>query len=341
MAAQQSSERERIETQPAATGVFRLFDRKPSRTDAARELLEGLTAERKFIAPKFFYDERGSRLFESITRLPEYYLTRTELQRFDEMASELAQAIGEHACVVEYGSGSSLKIRKLLEALEPEAYVPVDISLEHLEATARALHADFPELHVYPTCADFSQAFELPAPVSGLTKVGFFPGSSIGNFAPADATEFLTNATRTLGPGSRLIIGVDRKKDRDVLDSAYNDAAGVTAEFNLNVINHIGRLLGIELSVGDFVHRARYNPELGAVQMYLEVVRSHELEVDGRCLRFTAGEEVHTENSFKYEPGEFLEVAARGGYRSLRMWTDERDWFSVFLLEATAESASN
>lgn len=334
MAAGQSTTNDRLQEPGANRGEFRLFDRKPSSTDAINELIEGLTARPKHVAAKFFYDERGSKLFEAITELPEYYLTRTELALFDAIETELARGVGEHACLVEYGSGSSLKIRKLLQALEPEAYVPVDISLEHLEATARDLHGDFPTLNVYPTCADFSEPFELPSPVADLVKVGFFPGSSIGNFAPGAATEFLQNAARTLGPGSRLIIGVDRKKDVEVLEAAYNDTTGVTAEFNLNMLDHVSRLLGVALAREDFAHRARYNRELGAVQMFLEVLRSHRLEAGGEMLEFDAGEEIHTENSFKYEPEEFLEVAARGGFRPLQSWTDERDWFSVFLLEA-------
>jgi dimethylhistidine N-methyltransferase len=337
MAAGQSTSNDRLQRSGTERGEFRLFDRKPSSTDAILELIEGLTARPKHVPAKYFYDERGSKLFEAITELPEYYLTRTELALFDAIGPDLARTIGEHACVVEYGSGSSLKIRKLLKALDPEAYVPVDISLEHLEATARELHGDFPALNVYPTCADFSRPFELPSPVADLTKVGFFPGSSIGNFAPRAATEFLRNAARTLGTGSRLIIGVDRKKDVEILEAAYNDAAGVTSEFNLNMLEHVGRLLGAALAREDFAHRARYNPELGAVQMFLEVLRPHRLEVGGETLEFETGEEIHTENSFKYEPEEFLDVAASGGYRPRETWTDDLGWFSVFLLEAVME----
>ncbi len=321
-------------TQDEANGEFALFDRKPPLQDAAAELLRGLLESPKSVSAKFFYDQRGSELFEAITQLPEYYLTRTELGLFDAHGDDFAAALGDDVCLVEYGSGSSVKIRKLLSSLSPRAYVPVDISREHLEAAARGLHADFPTLSVYPTCADFTGPFELPEPVADLRKVGFFPGSSIGNFEPAAAAAFLASAAETLGAGSRLLIGVDRKKDPTLLEAAYNDAAGVTAAFNLNLLRHVNQLLGTALEEADFEHRARYNAALGCIQMFLASRRDQAHELAGQEVRFARDEEVHTENSFKYHPDEFLEIAHRGGYRLLETWTDEREWFAVYLLEA-------
>jgi dimethylhistidine N-methyltransferase len=302
------------------------------------EVLRGLKAARKQLSPKFFYDEKGSKLFEAITELPEYYLTRTELAIFDASLQELAAAIPERSCVIEYGSGSSLKIRKVLQAIEPAAYVPVDISGEHMADMARSLAADFPDLAIYPTCADFTSSFELPPPVANMSKVGFFPGSSIGNFEPVQAAAFLGRVATTLGPGGKLIIGVDLKKDVDVLEAAYDDAAGVTAEFNLNVINHLGETLGIDLDASRFSHRAEYNAEVGAIQMFLDVLESHEVTLAGQSIELQAGEAIHTENSFKYDPAEFLALVADAGFREAGRWTDEKGWFAVYLLEVLGAS---
>lgn len=304
----------------------------------AAEVLTGLRQAEKTLSPKFFYDEKGSKLFEAITRLPEYYLTRTELSIFDDYLDALAAGVPEGSCVVEYGSGSSLKIRKVLEAIEPTAYVPVDISGEHMVAMARDLAEDFPGLAIYPTCADFTSSFELPAPVAGLPKVGFFPGSSIGNFEPREAAAFLGRVAHTLGPGGKLIIGVDLKKEVGMLEAAYDDAAGVTAEFNLNLITHLAETLAIDLDPGRFSHRAEYNAEVGAIQMFLDVLESHEVTIAGETISLAAGEAIHTENSFKYEPADFLALAAGAGFVELGRWSDPRGWYAVYLLEV-AEGA--
>lgn len=293
----------------------------------------GLGSAQKTLSPKYFYDETGSKLFEAITRLPEYYLTRTELSIFDRHLEALAAQIPQGSCVVEYGSGSNLKIRKVLEAIEPAAYVPVDISGAHMVEMARDLAADFPGLAIYPTCADFTGAFELPPPVAELPKVGFFPGSSIGNFEPAEAEAFLGRVATTLGTGARLIVGVDLKKDVNVLEAAYDDASGVTAEFNLNVIRHLAETLNIGLDPGRFSHRAQYNAEIGAIQMFLDVRESHQIEIDGEKIEFRAGEAIHTENSFKYEIAEFLALAEGAGFAAVGSWSDPRQWFAVCLLE--------
>ncbi len=313
-------------------GVFEVFDLKPEPADITAEVLAGLEQPEKALSPKFFYNEKGSALFETITQLPEYYLTRTELAIFDAHLDELAALVPSESCVVEYGSGTSLKIRKVLESLAPRAYVPVDISGAHLIAMAKQLATDFPDLAIYPTCADFTADFELPPPVERLVKVGFFPGSSIGNFNPKQAEAFLARVSHTLGPAGRLIIGVDLKKDVGLLEAAYDDAAGVTAEFNLNLLSHLGEVLDADLAPERFAHRAEYNVELGAIQMFLDVLETHTVEIAEESIHFKAGEAIHTENSFKYDADEFLGLATRAGFEKLGCWQDPKGWFAVFLL---------
>ncbi len=315
-----------------ATAAYRFFDFKPPPDDMVREVLAGLTREPKTIAPKYFYDERGSALFEAITRLPEYYLTRTELDLLEACLPELRDALGEGGCLVEYGAGSSLKIRRLLETLRPDAYLPVDISRLHLERTAAELHADFPWLKVFPTCADLTEPLKLPGIVAGFEKVGFYPGSSIGNFEPAAARRFLSNVAQSLGAGAHLLIGVDRKKEKAVLEAAYNDAAGVTSDFNLNVLRHLNDALEADFNVDAFRHLARYNERQGCIQMFLESVREQTVRLNGAAIRFAPGETVHTENSYKYDLDEFLELAAAAGFASRATWTDSAEYFSLFLL---------
>ena len=313
---------------------YRFFDQLPPPTALLDEVVEGLTEEPKRIAPKFFYDERGSRLFEAITRLPEYYLTRTEMGLFDGCLPDVHDRFGEGGCLVEYGAGSTVKIRRLLEELRPKAYLPVDISRHQLEQSAQALHADYPHLSVYPLCADMTAPFELPEVVAGLDKLGFYPGSSIGNFEPDDAHAFLRQVAATLGVDGRLLIGVDRKKDVGVLEAAYNDTAGVTAEFNLNILHHLNSALATEIDPAGFRHRAHYNPELGCVQMFLECLKNQSSRVDGRIVEFTQGELVHTENSYKYGYQQFTSLAEGGGFKVEASWSDPKDYFTLFLLRA-------
>ena len=316
-------------------GEFRFFDLQPRTASMRDEVLEGLSREPKQLSPKYFYDAAGSLLFEQITRLPEYYLTRTEIALFDAHLDDLARALGDGVCLVEYGSGTSAKIRKLLERLQPAAYVPVDISGEHLEAQARALHGDFPWLDVFPTCADFTGPFALPAPVGDLPRVGFFPGSSIGNFDPAGAERFLRTTRITIGAGGRLLVGVDRKKDVAALERAYNDRQGITAAFNLNVLAHINQRLGADFVLERFTHAARYNAERGCIQMFLQSIADQTVRIGEVEIALRAGEAIHTENSFKYHPDEFIELARRGGYQPVEWWTDEGQRFALFLLEAS------
>ena len=313
---------------------YRFFNQLPPPSALLDEVIEGLTEEPKRIAPKFFYDERGSKLFDAITRLPEYYLTRTEMALFDACLPEVHDRIGEGGCLVEYGAGSTVKIRRLLEELRPSAYLPVDISRRHLEQSAQALHTDYPRLSVYPMCADITAPFDLPEVVAGLDKLGFYPGSSIGNFEPGDAQAFLRQVVATLGAGSRLLIGVDRKKDIGVLEAAYNDSAGVTAEFNLNILRHLNSALATEIDPSGFRHRANYNEASGCVQMFLESRKDQSARVDGRIIEFAQGELVHTENSYKYGHRQFAELAEGGGFNVEASWSDPKAYFTIFLLQA-------
>lgn len=316
----------------AGPGDFAFYDFKPHATDMADEVLRGLSATPKMLSPKYFYDARGSALFEQITELEEYYPTRTEMGLFDQHLPEIGARLGHDVCVIEYGSGSSKKIRKVLESITPVAYVPVDISGEHLQANARRLYEDFPWIHMYPVCADMTQSFELPPPAAQHRLAGFFPGSSIGNFSKPDARQFLQHVRDTVGTDGALIIGVDRKKDPAVLEAAYNDAQGVTAQFNLNALEHINTALGTDFDTGAFEHRALYNEAKGCIQMFLESTRAQVVTLAGARIDIGAGERIHTENSYKYDPEEFLALAADAGFAQDGHWTDARDWFSLFLL---------
>ena len=312
---------------------FRFFNRKPSVPDAMEELVAGLSAPAKTVPPKYFYDEAGSRLFESITELPEYYLTRTETGILNNSRDDLVRWVGPDACLVEYGSGSSAKTRILLEACRPAAYVPVDISRGQLLASARQIYEDFSGIAVYPTCADYSQPFELPSITAGLRKVGFFPGSTIGNIEPGEVPGFLRGVGRVLGPGGRFIVGVDTKKAESMLNAAYNDAAGVTRAFNLNMLRHINAIAGADFDPTRFEHEALYNRERGRVEMYLTSTEQQTVRVNGAFIEFGRGERIHTEHSYKYDADEFASLAEQAGLRALEQRRDENGHFMVLLLE--------
>lgn len=315
-------------------GEFVFFDFEPQHGDMASEVLAGLRQTPKIVSPKYFYDARGSALFEQITELEEYYLTRTEMLLFDRHLPEIGELLGHGISLIEYGSGSSKKIRKVLETITPAAYVPIDISLQHLRANATELHQDYPQIHIYPVCADLTQPFDLPEPATAYTPVGFFPGSSIGNFEPSQAKKFLQTVHHTLGQGASLIIGVDCKKPVAVLEAAYNDAAGVTAAFNLNLLSHLNERLQADFVIDQFSHHARYNPELGCVQMFLTSEQQQTVQIAGHTIEFARGEELHTENSYKYAPQEFVALASSAGFEVVRQWRDERDYFAMYLLTA-------
>src|SRR5713226_7283572 len=266
-----------------------------------RDVVAGLTARPKRLPPKYFYDEAGARLFEDITELPEYYPTRCELEILRERAPEIARFFPESSALVEFGSGSSKKVRILLTAAPTiAAYVPVDISSQMLVQEADELRRDYPRLEVLPVEADFTQPFALPAAVAGTAHAGFFPGSTIGNFEPHEACAFLRHAGRMLGTGATLIIGVDLVKDASILNAAYNDAAGITAKFNLYLLTRINRELNASFDLASFSHHAFYNSERHRIEMHLASKKRQKVRVAGRLIEFRAGETIHTENSYKY-----------------------------------------
>ena len=318
-------------TQP----TIEFHDLHPTPADFAAEVLAGLRRRPRYIPPKFFYDARGSQLFDAITGTPEYYLTRTEVEVLRANATEIAARVGTGSLLVEPGGGSCAKVRILLEGLRPCAYVPMDISREHLRAAAEQVAAEFPWLEVHAACTDFTRAMELPAGAPEGPRVAFFPGSSIGNFDPAAAVGFLAAVAELVGPGGFLLIGVDLKKDRAVLDAAYDDAAGVTAAFNLNLLARINRELGADFDLGAWRHRAFYDEARGRVEMHLLSQREQTVHIAGEAFVFAAGETLHTENSYKYGVEEFQGLAARAGFRPEAVWTDARGLFSVHLLRAT------
>jgi dimethylhistidine N-methyltransferase len=299
----------------------------------ARDVIAGLTARPKRLSPKYFYDQAGAQLFEDITALPEYYLTRCELEILRERAPEMARFFPAGSALIEFGSGSSKKVRILLEAAPTiAAYIPVDISSEMLVQEAEELRRDYPRLAVLPVEADFTQPFSLPAEAAGMAHTGFFPGSTIGNFEPHEACAFLRHAGRMLGRGATLIIGVDLVKDTSVLNAAYDDAAGVTAKFNLNLLARINRELGANFDLASFSHEAFYNVERHRIEMHLASKKRQKVRVAGRAIEFRAGETIHTENSYKYTLDSFRALARGSGWDPVAAWTDAGANFSIHAL---------
>jgi L-histidine Nalpha-methyltransferase len=304
-------------------------------SDFARDLLAGLSAKPKRLPPKYFYDAVGSRLFEKITDLPEYYPTRTEIGILAEKADVIASLIPEGAALVEFGSGSSAKVRLLLDKLHRlRAYVPVDISAEFLEQEAARLRREFPSLGIVPIAADFTTAFELPSSLRGAPRAGYFPGSTIGNFEPQAAREFLRLARKILGSRATFVVGVDLVKDTHVLEAAYNDAAGVTAEFNLNILARANRELGADFDLVAFAHRAFYNAAQNRIEMHLVSRTAQSVRVLGRSFAFAAGESIHTENSYKYTLESFTVLASQAGWQSSAVFQDAGALFSIHVLRA-------
>jgi len=300
----------------------------------ARDAVGDLSQHPKRLSPKYFYDAAGSELFEAITRLPEYYPTRTELGILRDRADEIAAIIPKGATLVEFGAGATTKVRLLLKKCAIGAYVPVDISGDFLSAQADGLRKDFPRLTVHPVAADFTEPFELPAAIGGMPKVGFFPGSTIGNFEPHEACSFLRSAREILGEGALMIIGADLEKDERVLYDAYNDAAGVTARFNLNVLVRINRELGGNFDISSFTHRAIYNRERHRIEMHLISKKQQVVRMLGTSFSFRHGESIHTENSYKYSLERFAALARGAGWKVRTSWTDEAEMFSVHALVA-------
>ena len=310
---------------------FTFHDLAPGEESFRDAVLKGLGRNPKSIPCKFLYDARGSALFEAICRLPEYYPTRTEVAILEQNAVAIAGRIGSHSRLIEFGAGAITKARILLRAIDrPAAYVPVDISREHLRDAAISLAEDFPSLPVVAVCADYTRPFPLPAlPGPSGKRVGFFPGSTIGNFEPDAAVDFLANYAGILGPGGEMLIGVDLKKDPAVLDAAYNDRAGVTAEFNLNLLERINRELDGDLDIGRFEHVAFYNETEGRIEIYIRSLTNQEAWIAGTPILFAKDELIHTEYSYKYSVAEFCALAGRAGFRPVETWTDPAALFSV------------
>ena len=298
-------------------------------------MLAGLSQRQKAVPARWFYDEAGSRLFEAITALPEYYPTRAEAEILERHGADFAAAIGPGRAVVEFGSGSSAKTPLLLRAIEPAAYVPIDISGEFLRQSAAALAAEFPKLPVIPVEADFTKPVTLPAAVAGLPKLGFFPGSTIGNLVPPTAVDLLRSMRRTLGEGTMLLIGLDRIKEVATLLAAYDDPQGVTAAFNLNLVDRINRELGGDIPRDALLHRALWNDDLARIEMHLEARAALRFTVAGRTFAMRRGETIHTENSHKYDRRSAAMLLLAAGWSPHRWFADAAERFFVVLAQAT------
>ena len=303
-------------------------------TEFATDVVAGLTGTPKRLSPKYFYDSAGSELFERITELPEYYPTRREIEILNARVGDIAALIPAGAALVEFGSGSSTKTRLILSAAQSlGAYVPVDISAEFLQQQATGLRREYPNLPVSPVAADFTKPFDLPETTQAMTRAGFFPGSTIGNFEPHEAAAFLRHAGRILGAGAVFIVGVDLVKDTQVLQKAYNDAQGVTAKFNLNLLTRINRELGGKFDLAGFEHHAFFNRERSRIEMHLASLKRQRVRVAGECFEFRAGETIHTESSYKYSTETFGALARGAGWTPAAVWTDEDNYFSIHVLK--------
>lgn len=321
---------------PHGTDPARSGDIDPALRD---EVLRGLLSRPKTLPPKLFYDSLGAELFERITTLPEYYLTRTELEILRAHVAEIADLAGPHAALLEYGSGAGVKVRLLLDTLrEPAAYVPIDISGAQLARVAGDIAAQYPHVAVRPLCADYTRPLQLPRLPAGARRLAFFPGSTIGNFHPTEAAAFLHRIRRTVGPDGALVLGVDRRKDAATLDAAYNDAAGVTAAFNLNMLRRLNRDLGADFDPERFAHRAFFDERASRVEMHLVSLDRQAVHVAGERITFDTGETIWTESSYKYDEAAFDGLVTSAGFRIARIWTDAAERFWVAYLEADSDA---
>lgn len=315
---------------------FAFYDLHPPADDFCAEVVAGLEGVPKSLPCKFFYDAIGSRLFEQICELKEYYPTRTEIALLRRHRNDIAALLGRNAHLIELGSGATTKVRILLDSIGGSiGYTGVDISKEHLFLSARSLATDFPHVRVNAVCADYTRPFVLPqgSVTSFAKKVGFFPGSTIGNFTRSEALDFLAGVAGLLGAGGELLIGVDLKKDASILHAAYNDRRGVTAAFNLNLLARINRELGADFDLAAFTHDAPYNRSEGRIEMYLVSERAQTVHIRDRSIRFRRGETIHTENSHKFGAEEFQTLAAGAGFLPIKAWKDDDGLFSLHYLQ--------
>lgn len=307
-----------------------------AKDDESLEVIQGLQKEPKSLPPKFFYDQQGSILFDQICDLDEYYLTRTETKIIQDNIKDIIKTVGSNCLLIEYGSGSSVKIRMILDHLpDLAAYVPVDISKEHLFNTVEDLNRSYPNLEIYPLWADFTQPFFLPLLSNGFSqKLAYFPGSTIGNFYPHQAVDFMRNVSALVGPGGGLLIGIDLQKDPDILHLAYNDRSGITAAFNLNMLSHINRKFQGDFDERQFEHRAFYNQQAGRIEMHLISKQDQVVTVSGSAFKFLRGESILTEVSYKYTLEGFAQIASQAGFYTHTVWLDPKKYFSVQYLVA-------
>ena len=313
----------------SVAGQVRLYDRQPALADFRQTVLDGLSRRPRAIPPKFFYDAEGSCLFDAICECPEYYPTRTEKALLARHAEAIAERVGPACLLIEPGSGSSEKVRLLLDTLRPAAYLPMDISRHYLFETARNLGREYPWLAIHATCIDFTRPISLPFAPPNVRRVAFFPGSSIGNFDPDDARTFLRHLVKTVGPGGGLLIGVDCKKDRRRLETAYNDAAGITARFNLHLLERINAELDGDFDLDGFRHHAFYNAKAGRIEMHLVSRKAQTVHIGKTRFDFAAEESIHTENSYKYHVAEFAALAQSAGFILQQVWQDDEGLFSL------------
>jgi len=313
---------------------IRFHDLHSTRNEFMKDVLRGLEKRPASIPPKYFYDAKGSKLFNAITQLPEYYPTRTEISILTENASDIARHIGMGSLLVEPGGGSCEKVHILLEGLKPCAYVPMDISKDFLQLAAEELAIEYPWLEIHAVCTDFTREMRVPPSAPEGTHVAFFPGSSIGNFTPDAAVEFLQAIVQLIGAGGYLLIGVDLKKDKAILEAAYNDEQGITAEFNLNLLTRINRELGADFDESNWQHKALYNERDGRIEMHLLSKVDQTVQLSENRFEFKQGDSIHTENSYKYTADKFVQLAERAGFVSDKLWIDQDHLFSVHLFKA-------
>jgi dimethylhistidine N-methyltransferase len=317
------------------TGLrYEFRDLGPAAGSFLQDVIAGLSAPSKFIPPKYFYDARGSALFESICELPEYYLTRTELAMLDAAGPEVAARVGRDTAIIEYGSGSGRKTTVLIRAVQPAAYVAIDISGEQLRSATKALASLFPHVRVLALCADYTTALDLSKieALDARRRVIFFPGSTIGNFTTAEALAFLKNARQVAGPGGAMLVGVDLKKDPALLHAAYNDAQGVTAEFNLNLLRRMNRELRADFDLSAYTHVAHYDGAAGRIEMRLVSARDQDVTIADKTFSFAAGESIRTEYSYKYSVEEFQQLGTQAGFGIGHCWVDPQSRFSIHYL---------
>jgi L-histidine Nalpha-methyltransferase len=313
-------------------GAVAVLDREPASSDFLSEVIAGLSSEPRALPCKFFYDDRGAALFQKICELPEYYITRTELEILRRRGAEMAATLGGQIELIGLGTGAGTKTRILLAELEkPAVYIPIDISKEQLQKSTAYFHEIFPQLEILPICADYLDRFDLPLPRKPSSRsVVYFPGSTIGNFEPNAAKEFLRRIVDLCGEDGGLLIGVDLRKDRRVLEDAYNDSAGITAEFNLNLLARVNRELDADFDLSCWRHRAVYNEAEGRIEMHLISETDQTVHVEDRAFHFGGGETIVTEYSYKHTPEGFVALARDAGFEFVRMWTDDARLFGVF-----------